>query len=266
MKKINCTIGILTKNSEATLDRSLRSVKNFTGIIIADGGSSDSTVAIAKTYGATIISQIAVGKPIDDFSSERNNLLDHAETDWFFYLDSDEVMTEALAYEIEKAVENDTGSSFYKVPYVLTSPDLTVWYKSIWPLYQVRLFRKSTGARFAKRVHEKIVFDTTKEIIGTLSSPWLVPLDVQLTFRVYKEKVHHRLGIIADDWKPASLSKALYTAWLAPFLMIIKIFLRMLYLRLRYKTRYLVPLQYELYRMYSQIYMAKALTKKIFTT
>ncbi|QQR50444.1 glycosyltransferase family 2 protein [Candidatus Nomurabacteria bacterium] len=265
MKKINCTIGILTKNSEATLDRSLASVKNFADIIIADGGSSDSTITIAKAYGAKIISQIAVGKPIDDFSSERNNLLDHAVTDWFFYLDSDEVMTEALAYEIEKAVENASGPSFYNVPYVLTSPDLTVWYKSIRPLYQVRLFRKSTGARFAKRVHEKIHFDPTKEIIGTLSSPWLVPLDVQLAFRVYKEKVHHRLGIIAYDWKPPSLSKALYTAWLVPFFMILKIFLRMFYLRLRYKARYLVPLRYELYRIYSQIYIAKVLTKKIFT-
>jgi glycosyltransferase involved in cell wall biosynthesis len=52
MEKIRCSVGILTYNSGKNLRRALESVKNFSNIIIADGGSTDDTLQIAAEYGA----------------------------------------------------------------------------------------------------------------------------------------------------------------------------------------------------------------------
>ena len=105
MEKIPVTIGILTFNSVKTLARCLESVKDFKDILIADGGSTDDTLAIAGRYGARTITQSQVWKPIVDFSLERNRLLDGAREDWFFYIDSDETVSPELAQAMRKAVE-----------------------------------------------------------------------------------------------------------------------------------------------------------------
>ena len=40
-EKINCSVGILTFNSEETLLKCLESVSDFSEIIICDGGNTD---------------------------------------------------------------------------------------------------------------------------------------------------------------------------------------------------------------------------------
>ena len=54
---IPCTVGILTFNNEATLNRALDSVEGFAEVIISDGGSTDETLSIARSRGVQILSQ-----------------------------------------------------------------------------------------------------------------------------------------------------------------------------------------------------------------
>ena len=53
--KISCSVGILTFNSAASLPVCLESVKHFSEIIICDGGSTDSTIEIARKFGCVVI-------------------------------------------------------------------------------------------------------------------------------------------------------------------------------------------------------------------
>ena len=62
-EKINCSIGILTLNCGDTLERCLKSLKDFREIIICDGNSTDNTLEIAKRYGAKIIKQYDSNEP-----------------------------------------------------------------------------------------------------------------------------------------------------------------------------------------------------------
>ena len=129
--KIPATIGILTYNSEKNLARALASVKDFAEVIIADGGSTDATLAIAREHGARVISQSNPGHPISDFAQERNLTLAAATQPWFFYLDSDEIMSPELV-EYIRTITGDMKNSYsaYRVRYLKTNDDESKIYRT----------------------------------------------------------------------------------------------------------------------------------------
>lgn len=264
-KKIPCSVGILTYNSSATLERALKSLDGFGEIIVSDGGSTDDTLATARKYSCKIISQSNPGHPIENFSIERNKILDAASNDWFFYLDSDEVITHELKERIRIITANQNPPHLlYRVRYYVVNPDLSVRYRVIKPSHQIRFFNITSGARFRKRMHEKILFDKDKFSVGTLEEAWLVPLDVQLNFAVYKHKVHHRLGIITDNWSSRNPLRLLSEGLFLPLWAIIKILFRGMYMNMRYPSNEVIPLRYEFYRMYSQVFMMRRIWRRYF--
>ena len=98
--RISATVGILTFNSEKTLERALESVKDFAEILICDGGSTDSTREIAARYGAKVIQQDARFKNADgrlrDWGGVRQQMLESASNEWFLYIDSDETISDGF--------------------------------------------------------------------------------------------------------------------------------------------------------------------------
>ena len=265
MEKNNCipvSIGILTFNSAQTLERCLKSLEGFCEIIIADGGSTDRTLDIAAEYNCKIIKQNNQGEPIKDFSLERNRLLDTAAYDWFFYLDSDEVITPELKEEFRK-ICTDQNPEFliYNVAYHLVSPDLNTIYKQYKVYSQPRFFNKKTGARFKRKVHERIDYDRRKYKVGKIKEAWLVPLDIQMDFSVYKEKIAKRIPLMVSEYDHKSLAKYLRRGVLDPVKEIIKHLLKVIYVCIRYKPSEIIPIRYQFYRMYSQIYIMKMMAK-----
>jgi glycosyltransferase involved in cell wall biosynthesis len=91
---------ILTKNEEKNIERCLKSIKWCNEIIIIDDGSLDRTVEIAKKYKSTIYFR----KLGNDFSSQRNFGLSKAKNEWIMFVDADEVVSDALAYEISNVI------------------------------------------------------------------------------------------------------------------------------------------------------------------
>jgi hypothetical protein len=85
---------------------------------------------------------------IDDFSSERNDLLRKAKAKWVFFLDSDEEMREDLKKEIEEAVRSEkfNGYYVYRKNFFLG--------KFIGKDKIIRLAKKA-GGRWKRSVHEK---------------------------------------------------------------------------------------------------------------
>ena len=178
MRTISCTVGILTFNSATTLRRALVSVQDFKDIVICDGGSTDTTLDIAKEFGARIIEQHGRYKNPDntlkDYGGVRNQCLDAAEYDWFLYIDSDETISDGLREDIRTITTSPTGSFVYRVPIGILLNGRYLTYSSNYPGYQFRFFNRTSNARFVREVHERITFDSAKVIVRTLAHPWYV--------------------------------------------------------------------------------------------
>src|SRR3989338_3793266 len=171
-KKISCSVGILTLNSEKVLRRCLESVKNFSEIIICDGNSIDGTLQIGKEYGCKVIKQYDSEEKnlscVSDKATVRNKNLDAATNDWYIFLDSDDSLSYDAVDEIRKIVASQENKYLiYKIPMRIFIENRKIECASNYPMYQIRLFNRKTGASFIRPVHERVEFDR-KFKVGTL--------------------------------------------------------------------------------------------------
>ncbi len=90
------SVCILTKNSAASLGKTLDSVRPFSEVLLLDNGSTDNTLAIASAYPNVKIHQ----SPFVGFGPLRNKAAALASHDWILAIDSDEIVSPALASEI----------------------------------------------------------------------------------------------------------------------------------------------------------------------
>lgn len=95
MKRASISAVVLTKNEEVNIRRCLESVKWADDLIVVDGGSTDSTLDIAKSFGARVFVHIP---KVYYASDERNWALDNTgiTTEWVLFIDADEVIPEKL--------------------------------------------------------------------------------------------------------------------------------------------------------------------------
>ena len=166
MKNIPCTVGIITLNNEATLERTLKSLRNFEEIIICDGNSTDKTVEIAKKYGCKVIPQYKSKKKnirIKDKSKVRNKTINAATNDWYFYIDSDDIASPQLVKSIHKVCLSKTPKHLiWLVNCKIKLDSKIVKHSASYPDKRVMLIHKSTKAQFYKSEHEVIRYNTKK--------------------------------------------------------------------------------------------------------
>ena len=86
------SIGMIVRDGEQYLDQCLAALQPIfkeldAELIIADTGSVDNTVEIAKKYTDNVF----YFEWINDFSAARNATLERAQGEWFMYIDQDEV-------------------------------------------------------------------------------------------------------------------------------------------------------------------------------
>jgi len=137
------TIGacLIVKNEKDLLPLCLESVKGLDAIFIADTGSTDDTVEVAKKYTPNVYTEY---KWEDSFCKARNFVKSKCTTDWILSIDADEVLhdigsvREAVALaEAEKAqavditmVASDNSTSF-KYPRLFKNVPEAIWYGNI---------------------------------------------------------------------------------------------------------------------------------------
>ncbi len=105
-------LSMIVRNGGTTLRRCLESARPVVSeIVVADTGSSDDSVEIARNYGARCES-VAWEQ---DFSAARNAALKLSTTDWVLSLDADEELDTDAGYEIARLLRRqDVGG--YAVP------------------------------------------------------------------------------------------------------------------------------------------------------
>jgi glycosyltransferase involved in cell wall biosynthesis len=143
---------LITKDEEADIGECLASLLGgfVDEVVIYDTGSTDGTVGIARSMGATVIE----GYWDDDFARARNVALAHCRGAWIAWLDADETLVCDDIDALRRLL-------------VQTKPDIDAWSVPIHNLtgvgvsadfihHAARLFRRD-GQEWAGRLHEQII-------------------------------------------------------------------------------------------------------------
>jgi len=138
---------LIVKDEAARLGDCLAALDGLDEVVVYDTGSVDSTVAIARSAGATVVE----GHWDDDFAAARNRALEHATTDWVLSVDADEVLvTEAGALRRWlRTADGDLALVRVVSPSTSTSVEGD-------EVRAYRLFRRSS-ARWEGALHEQVV-------------------------------------------------------------------------------------------------------------
>lgn len=150
--KLSATI--ITLNEEKNIDMALRSVSFADEVIVIDSGSTDRTVEIAKSHGATVIEN-----PFAGFGQQKNFGADHANGEWILSIDADEEVTKELKSSILKAINSYQAgmTTVYKIGRKTNYCGKWIMHGGWYPDVLARLYKKD-DARFTEpEVHEELV-------------------------------------------------------------------------------------------------------------
>jgi glycosyltransferase involved in cell wall biosynthesis len=142
---------VITRNESARLRACLESVAFAGEVVVVDSGSTDDTVAIARSMGA----RVSQSADWPGFGPQKNRALDLATGDWVLSIDADERVTPQLREQIEATVARgafDAYSVNRRSSYCGQYMNHSGWY----PDRIVRLIRRGS-ARFSDAlVHEAL--------------------------------------------------------------------------------------------------------------
>jgi glycosyltransferase involved in cell wall biosynthesis len=95
---------VAARNEERNLPRCLESLREFGGVYVIDSQSTDSTVEIAKSYGAHVVQFHYQG----GWPKKRQWAMDSLPLtyDWILLIDADEALSPELVTEIQQAIQN----------------------------------------------------------------------------------------------------------------------------------------------------------------
>ncbi|WIV19071.1 glycosyltransferase [Paenibacillus polygoni] len=140
---------MIVKDEEQMLPACLESVQGAVDeIIVVDTGSTDNTVQLAESYGASIVHFTWS----HDFAAARNAGLEAAAGDWILFLDADERIDEQGARELPIWAQQDGIEGYFLQIHNYTgngSGGVTIN-----PV--LRMFRHRPEYRFQGRIHEQI--------------------------------------------------------------------------------------------------------------
>jgi len=144
---IKLSLAMIVKNEARCLARCLDSIRSVVDeIVIADTGSTDDTVAIARRQGARVVSF----PWNNDFAAARNFALEQTTGAWILALDADEQASGALAQEVRRFIAGPPQIGRLKIVSDFRHQGQTLRSST----FVSRLFPR--GARFEGRIHEQI--------------------------------------------------------------------------------------------------------------
>ncbi|MCW2977723.1 MAG: glycosyltransferase [Actinomycetia bacterium] len=146
---LTLSLVMIVKDEEEMLPGCLAAVRDAVDeMIVVDTGSTDRTVEIAESFGATVVDFPWNGS----FADARNVSLERATSDWVLYLDADEHMIPEDAAQLRTLLGRTWREAFYLVETNYTGGEDSG--SSVAHL-ALRLFRNRPEYRFEGRVHEQ---------------------------------------------------------------------------------------------------------------
>ncbi len=151
---------ILTKNEQENIGNCIKSASWADEIIVYDSNSTDDTAKIATGLGATVIAD-----PVwEGYGPQRIKAQKHANSDWVFMLDADEVITDALKLEIQQKLKLNNTSVIYAVPRLSYCFGRFIRHSGWYPDFVHRLYPKDKTRYNDAMVHEKLQIPDTMQV------------------------------------------------------------------------------------------------------
>ncbi len=174
------SVVVLTLNEELNLARCLASVAWSDDVLVLDSGSTDRTLELAAAAGARVLT-----RPFDSFAGQRNYAMTEGDLrhHWTLQLDADEVVTPALAAELQAIAGQDQAAfEVWRVAARMIFMGRWLRRAGMYPAYQVR-FGRTEALRFVDYGHGQREVQSAAAV-GTLRNP----LD------------HHNFSKGINDW------------------------------------------------------------------
>ncbi len=149
------TAVILTHNSEASIATLLLNLQWAAEILVMDDDSTDATVDIATSHGARVVVHSLRG----DFAQARNTAMQLATRDWVLFVDSDELLDDALVASVKHANLHTSQFAGYQLPRVDLFWNQQVTRGEVWSAAHkgiIRLVHRTRG-EWRGKVHEEFI-------------------------------------------------------------------------------------------------------------
>ena len=120
MNKVSLSAVIMARNEEKNIADAIASVAFASQIVVADTGSRDNTMELARQAGAEVHSI-----EFDGYGSSKNRALEFCKCDWVLSIDADERVSSELAANIITTLDSNhgfNGYSFSRLTYFLGKP------------------------------------------------------------------------------------------------------------------------------------------------
>ena len=163
-------LSMIVRDAASHLPACLESARGVVDeMVIADTGSTDDTLAVARRLGAGVISIPWT----NNFAEARNRALVKVNADWVLVLDADEQLDEGVRGQIRPLLENKLAAGFVvTIRNYVRSLEERIWdtaakpndsllpASSVYPGFieheNVRLFQRDKEVYFVGRVHESV--------------------------------------------------------------------------------------------------------------
>jgi len=144
-------------------------------VIIVDGGSTDKTVEIAKSYGKKV--RVIASENLVMFHKNKQKAIEAAKGEWILQLDADEELSEDLKKEILNLLQNQRSKIKDQKENVGFWIPRKNWFLTrflekggVYPDYTIRLYKNGSAKFPCKDVHENVEI---KGEAGYLKNPIL---------------------------------------------------------------------------------------------
>ena len=170
------SVGIITYNEERILGKTLEAVRELADeIIIVDSNSSDATIEIARSKGATVYTENWKG-----FGPQKNSVIDKCKGEWILLIDADEVISKELKETIKTIIDGKNKYEVYDINRCSVCFGKELKYGGWSNQYATRLWKKGSVKVSDNLVHEEFQTMSTKGKI--------------------KEKIYHHTYLTLSDY------------------------------------------------------------------
>lgn len=153
-QKVTLSAALIVKNESKNLKACLNSLAGWVDdIVILDSGSNDDTQAIAEKY----TEHFYLKSDWQGFGLQRQAAQEYVTTDYVFWIDADEVVTEELKNSILKAVTNNKDNTAYKINRKSWVFGRFIEHSGWYPDHVTRLYKVNEGTYSDDLVHEKVI-------------------------------------------------------------------------------------------------------------
>ena len=155
--KQKLSVFITTYNNERTLGACLQAVQWADEIVVVDSFSSDRTPAIAQSFGCQFTQHEFLG-----YGKQKQLAMQRTSHEWVLLLDADEMLSTALAEEIQQLLNSKPEADGYEMPrqeqvfWTMASPHVRM-------NYYLRLFNKNKACISDMPIHAAPMSNGTVE-------------------------------------------------------------------------------------------------------